>query len=115
MRITGKMIAEIAHEANRVLQRELGEEVNPCWDEASEHLKDSILDGVRYALSGATPRQSHENWLKFKEADGWTYGLEKDFEEKTHPCMVPYDLLPPSQKFKDKLFTSIVSAFREVV
>jgi hypothetical protein len=26
------------------------------------------------AINGNTPEQSHESWLKFKEADGWAYG-----------------------------------------
>jgi hypothetical protein len=101
-------IAETCHEANRVLQQVLGEEVNPPWAVLDQELKDSIMDGVLNALKGVTPRESHENWLKFKEAHGWSYGETKDFEKKTHPCFVAYDELPPEQQLKDELFTSIV-------
>ena len=104
-------IAEMCHEANRVIQRALGEEVNPPWSEAPEELRQSATNGVINALDGATPEESHENWLAFKEKHGWTYGRVKDFESKTHPCMVPYSELPGEQRLKDIVFTSIVGAF----
>lgn len=34
---------------------------------------------------------SHENWLRDKEKDGWTFGPVKDAEKKEHPCFVPFD------------------------
>lgn len=115
MKLTGELIAEVCHEANRVLQKKLGEPVNPPWDEASEEMRESVLDGVRNALCGASPQGSHENWLRFKQEQGWTYGRVKDEEKKTHPCMVAYYALPEEQKFKDKLFTGIVNVFREPI
>lgn len=104
------VIAEVCHEANRVVQRHLGEPVNPPWAEADDGLRRSAADGVENALAGASPRESHENWLRFKEADGWVFGEVKDFEAKTHPCFVAYDDLPPEQRVKDALFVSTVRA-----
>jgi hypothetical protein len=43
-----------------------------------------------------------------KKREGWVYGEEKNAEEKTHPCMVPYDQLPKEQQFKDALFGAVV-------
>lgn len=104
-------IAEVCHEANRVLQRHLNEDaVSPRWAEAPEWQRESAIDGVRNARAGASPEESHLNWLEFKEKDGWVYGETKDEDAKTHPCMVPYDELPPEQRSKDALFTSIVRA-----
>ena len=37
-------------------------------------------------------------------ADGWVYGIVKDPESKTHPCLVPYQDLPAEQRIKDSLF-----------
>ena len=105
-------IAEMCHEANRVIQRALGEQVNPPWSEADEELRQSATNGVMNALNGATPEESHKNWLAFKEKHGWTYGRVKDFEKKTHPCMVPYDQLPADQRLKDHMFVAIVDVFR---
>ena len=103
-------IAEIAHEANRAYQRIQGEIVNFPWENLSQQMRDSIVDGVNGVLHGNTPRESHENWLKFKEQAGWKYGDVKDFSTKTHPCFVAYDDLPEDQRIKDDLFTSVVMA-----
>ena len=113
--VTVPMIARVCHEANRVLQVELGEKVSPPWDEASEEMKASAIDGVQNALVGASAQGSHENWVRFKLEQGWTYGEVKDEEKKTHPCLVAYRDLPDSQKFKDKLFIGIVDVFKQPI
>lgn len=113
-------IARVAHQANRELQRTQawqpytgnGVGVAPPWDKARQELRDSVLDGVRHALAHPelTPEQSHENWLRFKQADGWVYGPVKSDDRKIHPCLLPYDQLPEDQKVKDRLFLAIVRA-----
>jgi hypothetical protein len=35
-------------------------------------------------------------------AEGWTYGPERDDQTKKHPCLVPYDELPDSEKVYDR-------------
>lgn len=103
-------IAQVCHEANRRVQQLNGEVVNFPWEQTSEPLRESARDGVRNVRNGATPEESHENWLKFKEAEGWTYGPVKDFAKKEHPCFVPYAELPEGQEVKDQLFVAIVEA-----
>ena len=103
-------IAQVCHEANRALQRINGEDVGPEWGDAPEWMIASAEDGVTNVLSGAGPRESHENWMKFRAADGWVYGETKNEALKTHPCMVPYDQLPVEQRIKDYLFHAIVEA-----
>lgn len=103
-------IARVTHEANRAFQVALGEEPSAPWSEADLELQTSAVDGVVNALAGAGPEESHENWLRFKRAHGWVYGEVKDTEAKTHPCLVEYPDLPPEQKTKDDLFTSVVRA-----
>lgn len=63
----------------------------------------SLLDGVRYQDENPdnTPEENHNNWMKQKIAQGWTYGPVKDFEKKTHPDLVPYDELPKVEQRKD--------------
>lgn len=44
----------------------------------------------------------HDVWACQRLADGWSYGLHRDDQAKTHPCLVPYDLLPDSEKRYDR-------------
>jgi hypothetical protein len=53
----------------------------------------------------------HQNWSDFKLKEGWVYGSQKDPVAKTHPCLVPYDQLPPTQRVKDTIFSAIVRSF----
>lgn len=102
--------AEAAHEVNRIYCVFTGDRSQMPWQEAPQWQKDSVRKGVRGALHGNTPEQSHESWLVEKRATGWVYGPIKDVEKKQHPCMVPYADLPDSQKMKDYLFVKTVRA-----
>lgn len=110
--MTPTQIARVCHEANRALQQMSGEVVNFPWENTSVAMRDSDVDGVEGVLAGNTPRESHENWVRYKTAEGWTYGEVKDFAAKTHPCLVDYDDLPEDQRVKDALFGAIVNALR---
>lgn len=44
----------------------------------------------------------HEVWAKNRMAEGWTYGPVRDDAGKKHPCLVPYDELPESEKEYDR-------------
>lgn len=105
-------IAAVCHEANRALCITQGDYSQLSWDMVPDNIADSALDGVRFHLENpdVTPEESHENWLKFKTEDGWTYGEYKDAENKKHPCMRPYSELPVEQQVKDRLFKAIVDA-----
>ena len=105
-----EQIAQIAHETNRVYCITIGDNSQPKWEDAPQWQRDSAIAGVEYHLANpdAKPSDSHESWLKVKEAEGWTYGEVKDTENKTHPCFTSYDNLPNSQKAKDYIFKSLV-------
>lgn len=102
--------ARAAHEVNRAYCASIGDTSQPSWEDAPEWQKSSALMGVAGALMGATPAESHASWMRVKLADGWRYGPIKDPIEKTHPCLVPYDNLPPEQQAKDLLFIKTVRA-----
>lgn len=112
MSYTVAQIAAVCHEANREIQRQAGEVVNFPWENTSQELRDSVMSGVTKIVSGeiTTPEQSHEGRLDFKAAQGWKWGAVKDFAQRTHPDMVPYDQLPEGQHVKDELFFAIVRA-----
>ena len=109
-------IASICHEANRAFCTTLGDLSHKPWSEAPEWQKDSARKGVELHLAGDHgPEASHESWMKQKVADGWVYGEKKDEAAKTHPCLVPFSQLDENQQMKDKLFISIVHAFKKEI
>jgi len=44
----------------------------------------------------------HEVWAQNRMNDGWTYGPVRDDATKKHPCLVPYEELPESEKDYDR-------------
>ena len=44
----------------------------------------------------------HEVWSEGRMNDGWTYGPVRDDAAKKHPCILPYDELPESEKDYDR-------------
>lgn len=102
-------IAQVAHEANRAMQEILGEEVSPEWAEAPDWMRSSITDGIRGAIEGRTPEESHEAWMAERLAGGWRLGYPKSVEEKISPNLVPYAELPPGQRAKDRLLIAIAT------
>lgn len=47
-------------------------------------------------------RNVHEVWAEGRMNDGWTWGEVRDDAQKSHPCLVPYDELPESEKEYDR-------------
>lgn len=110
-------IAIVCHETNRIYCQTIGDNSQPWWTDAPDWQKQSARNGVSQHWTvlerGEEPsaEESHNNWLRQKRQDGWTYGEKKDPEAKTHPCFMPYNDLPPEQRMKDHLFVNIVKAF----
>ena len=44
----------------------------------------------------------HEVWAAARMAEGWVWGEKRDDKLKHHPCLVPYDQLPESEKEYDR-------------
>jgi hypothetical protein len=107
-------IARVIYEANRAYCATLGDFSFGEWKDAQEWQKQTLRTGIRVTLAGEVsgPEASHESWMREKVATGWVYGPVKDSNATppTHPCMVPYDELPPEQRRKDHLFLAIVHA-----
>ena len=114
--MTDNQIAIIAHEVNRSYCQSHGDFSQPPWDDAPEWQKESAVNGVRFHRENpdSTPEQSHEKWLEEKADNGWKYGPVKDAEKKEHPCFVPYDSLPVTQRAKDYIFIGVVRACLKV-
>lgn len=53
-------------------------------------------------LTEMLARNAHEIWAQQRLADGWRLGPARDDEKKRHPCLVPYEELPESEKIYDR-------------
>lgn len=108
-------IAQVCHEANRVYCESIGDNSQLPWAEAPDWQKESAINGVEHAEDpGAGPGDSHRCWLQEKKLSGWTWGPVKNPALKQHPCMVPFDELPPEQQMKDVLFLAVARSLMEV-
>jgi len=113
-------IAQITHEMNRRWCELGGDDSQLPWEQAPEWQRQSARNGVRFHIENpnASASAAHDNWVAEKVAAGWVYGPIKDAEASppTHPCLVPFEELPPRQQFKDRLFRTIANTlFSEVV
>lgn len=108
-------IARVCHEANRALCESFGDHSQRPWDEAEAWQRDSAVKGVEFRLThpDASESAQHDAWMKDKLEQGWKHGPVKDPVAKEHPCLVPFDQLPPEQRAKDAIFCAIVDALRD--
>lgn len=107
-------IAMICHEANRAWCIANGDNTQKTWDAAEEWQRESARKGVEFRLNNPDAKHDaqHNAWMQDKINDGWVYGMIKDAEKKTHPCIVPFEQLPLFQQKKDALFCAIVDALK---
>ena len=66
-------------------------------DTGAAKLSDDLLE-----LTELLAKNTHDIWAKQRFAEGWTYGMKRNDERKEHPCLVPYDELPDSEKQYDR-------------
>ena len=107
---TVELLSRLTHEINRAYCEALGDASQVEWEAAPDWQKDSARAGVRSILNGeaSSPEEQHVLWMDQKIKEGWVYGPTKDATQKTHPCLTPYDNLPPEQRAKDHLFRAAV-------
>ena len=109
-KVVVELTARMCHEVNRAYCAAHGDDSHLPWGETPRPIRESAANGVQYAIRNpsVTAEEMHENWMAFKGEQGWTYGPEKDFVKKTHPCFLPYAELPEHEKAKDMIFLAIV-------
>lgn len=44
----------------------------------------------------------HDQWALERMQQGWTWGNKRDDDNKHHPCLVPYNMLPDNEKLYDR-------------
>lgn len=107
---TDEEIARVIHAANRAMQDIQGDDSPSLpWFWEPRDVRAVVLNGVARTRSGdVTAEQHHHAWCIDKAKNGWVYGEVKDPERKTHPCLLPWEHLPPYQQDKSRLFIAIV-------
>lgn len=89
-----------------------------AWDDSSNYLvilsnqsnyephpldlDDVTIEPELMELREAIAENAHEVWAKTRKDQGWSYGSERDDAKKLHPDMIPYNLLPESEKEYDR-------------
>lgn len=66
-------------------------------DTSQVELSEDLLE-----LAEKMAENVHDVWAKTRIEQGWTYGTERNDDEKKHPCLVPYDQLPEEEKVYDR-------------
>lgn len=76
-------------------------------------VSDVVLPLELEDLIEALAENVHDIWAKGRIDDGWTYGPVRDDARKHHPCLVPYNELPESEKEYDR--NTAVSTLKFIV
>ncbi len=53
-------------------------------------------------LTELLAKNTHDIWARLRSTEGWTYGPKRNDAGKQHPCLVPYEQLPESEKEYDR-------------
>ncbi|HEY8933810.1 MAG TPA: RyR domain-containing protein [Cyclobacteriaceae bacterium] len=106
-------IAKVCHEAIRAWFLANYDASERHWHDAETWERESMIKYVEFRLRNpdACVETLHYAWTKDKLDSGWRVG-RKDFEMKTHPCLIPFSELPEFQKTKYVLFSAIVDAIK---
>ena len=104
----------MCHNVNIIWCLENNDFTQKDWVNAEKWQRDSAIKGVEFRINNPDlPHDAqHNSWMKDKVDDGWIYGEVKDFDKKTHPCIVPFNQLPEFQQKKDAIFCAIVDALK---
>lgn len=113
--MTIEQVAQVCHDVNRAFCIAMDDFSQMTWENAPEWQKESAIKGVEFHLANplASASASHDNWLTEKLENGWKLGNVKDANEKTHPCILPFDRLPKEQQAKDYLFMQVVHSLNK--
>lgn len=60
------------------------------------------LDEPLSRLAERLAENAHDVWAELRVKEGWRCGPARDDAEKRHPCLVPYEELPESEKEYDR-------------
>ena len=88
------------------------------WDKRDQAFRDNFLEVIERqcgVMRSSSPAELHGGWVQAYIDMGWTYGIERCTEKKTHPDMVPYDQLGQLEQDKDAVFVALCEIARQWV
>ncbi len=65
-------------------------------------ISDIHLPAELTRLTEAIAKNVHDVWAAGRITNGWKYGKERNDTLKLHPCLIPYEELPESEKEFDR-------------
>ena len=63
---------------------------------------DVIVPPELILLTECLAENTHEVWAEGRVKEGWSYGETRDDANKKHPCLIPFQDLPDSEKQYDR-------------
>lgn len=73
------------------------------YDPKPIDIADIKLSDELQNLQELLAKNTHEVWAEARRKEGWIYGNERNDKLKQHPCLVPYNELPESEKEYDRI------------
>lgn len=104
-------IAEIVHSIQQVYACHTGGYLE-SWENTDEATRRICIRGVNKILHDPdiSAEELHALWVADKAEQGWRCGETKDTDDKTHPCMCRYRMLPIEQQVKPRVIIAVVNA-----
>ena len=65
----------------------------------TDHIQ--LHEGI-LTLAEKLAENTHEVWAKERLEQGWRWGPVRSDAKKEHPCLIPYEDLPESEKVYDR-------------
>lgn len=89
-----------------------GTEKPVTLDQLPDIARRRLFEAVDMIAGGQieSPQGLHENWLKDRYLDGWTYGEVLDREKKTSPLLKEWEDLEPHERIKSVISYDIASS-----
>jgi hypothetical protein len=85
------------------------------WNDVQENHKNIIKDSLQKIINGEikNPKESHNNFVKQKEKEGWVYGEDYSLEDKINPRLTDFENLSINDKVKEILFFETALNFKK--
>jgi hypothetical protein len=77
-------------------------DVKPAYTPRTIDTFSIVIPPSLRALTERLAENAHDVWAQRRLSEGWTWGPQRDDAAKKHPCLVPYDQLPESEKQYDR-------------